>query len=197
MNIKCKWIVVVIVLLFVVVFVFLIIFFYEKVEVVYFVRNIIGYRCGFVFNIEKFGEIYCGIVIGVELMFVICMFFFYGFVGYILIIKMKLIRKEYEKVSELWVINLEFIGDEFKIIGIIDDIIDVEFWLDKNGGIFNKLEKKNEKKRNVKICIGKYYFLMFMLILLVSIFCFFLFWIFVLLEIKNKVFWNYLMYEEI
>lgn len=79
MNIKCKWIVVVIVLLFVVVFVFLIIFFYEKVEVVYFVRNIIGYRCGFVFNIEKFGEIYCGIVIGVELMFVICMFFFLWF----------------------------------------------------------------------------------------------------------------------
>lgn len=198
MNIKCKRTVVAIVLLLAAAFAFPTIFLYEKVEVVHPVRNITGHRCGPVPNTEKFGEIYRGIVIGAELMSVICMSFFYGFVGYTLITKMKPTRKEHEKVSESRATNSEFTGDESKTTGTIDDTTDVELRLDKNGGTCtsNKLEKKNEKTRNAKTRTGKHYSLMFMLISLVSILCFFPPWIFVLLETKNKAFWNHLTYEE-
>lgn len=193
MNIKCKRTVVAIVLLLAAAFAFPTIFLYEKVEVVHPVRNITGHRCG---HTEKFGEIYRGIVIGAELMSVICMSFFYGFVGYTLITKMKPTRKEHEKVSESRATNSEFTVDESKTTGTIDDTTDVELRLDKNGGTSNKLEKKNEKTRNAKTRTGKHYSLMFMLISLVSILCFFPPWIFVLLETKNKAFWNHLTYEE-
>lgn len=196
MNIKCKRTVVAIVLLLAAAFAFPTIFLYEKVEVVHPVRNITGHRCGPVPNTEKFGEIYRGIVIGAELMSVICMSFFYGFVGYTLITKMKPTRKEHEKVSESRATNSEFTGDESKTTGTIDDTTYVELRLDKNGGTSNKLEKKNEKTRNAKTRTGKQYSLMFMLISLVSILCFFPPWIFVLLETKNKAFWNHLTYEE-
>lgn len=66
----------------VVVFVFLLFFLYEKVEVVYLVKNIIGYRCGFLNNIVKVVEIFGRIFMVVEFILIICMFIFYGLIGY-------------------------------------------------------------------------------------------------------------------
>lgn len=54
-------------------------------------KNIIGYRCGFVLSIEMVGEIYWSMFMVVEFIFVIFMFVFYGFVGYIILIRRKLL----------------------------------------------------------------------------------------------------------
>lgn len=54
-------------------------------------KNIIGYRCGFVLSIKMVGEIYWSMFMVVEFIFVIFMFVFYGFVGYIILIRRKLV----------------------------------------------------------------------------------------------------------
>lgn len=116
------------------------------------------------------------------------MFILYGFVVYMLVMKLKLLRKINKIEIVLWVIYFEIISNDIKIIRVIDNIIKMDDF-DSNEWDYINIDVKKGK-----ICFGKYYLMMFMLILLVSIFCFLLFWVFVLLEIKNKVFWNNLMY---
>lgn len=50
--------------------------------ILYLVKNIIGYRCGFLNNIVKVVEIFGRIFMVVEFILIICIFIFYGLIGY-------------------------------------------------------------------------------------------------------------------
>ena len=191
MNLRCKRIVASLVLCLAVAFAFPTIFLYEKVEVVHPSTNVTGHRCGPVPNTEAFGEIYRGIVIAAELISVVGMSVLYGFVGYTLVTKMKPTKKANpnEMPNSSQTTNMEKTTGDTNVSESVDTSMDSRFH-EKDGKALKR------KKENIKYRTGKQYSLMFMSISLVSILCFFPPWIFVLLETKDKTFWNHLSYEQ-
>lgn len=175
-------------------FAFPTIFLTEKIEVLHPVTNITGYRCGPVPNTEQIGEIHLGILITAELTSVSCMSILYGFVAYTLVTKLKPSRKMYKIETVSRTTNFEITDNDTKTTKTADNTTEIELQMDELTN--NVLDQKNIHVRKAKPRSGKHYSMMFMSISLVSILCFLPPWIFVLLETKNKAFWNHLTYEE-
>jgi hypothetical protein len=184
---------------------FPIVFLYDKIEVVHPTKNITGYICAPAANTETFGEVYSGLLITAEFSSVVCMSVLYGLVGHTLITKMKPTRKngghkapKSSQVTDSVDRNIGESGVSETCITSTDSQLD-----DHKGDKMppkpkeDKMQPKlKEKSSKVKYLTGKQYSLMFMVISLVSILCFFPPWVFVLLEMKDKTFWNHLSYEE-
>lgn len=166
MNLKCKRTVVTMVLIIATVFVLPSFFLYEKVQVIHPVKNITGHRCGPVPSTKTVGEIYRCMLMAAELISVISMSVLYGFVGYTLLTR----RKPAGNVLGVAKPHHKTIDENPQESGI------------------------PSRKGNMRS--GKQYSLMFMSISLISILCFFPPWICIILETKDKAFWDHLTHEE-
>lgn len=171
-------------------FAFPTIFLTEKIEVLHPVTNITGYRCGPVPNTEQIGETHLGILITAELTSVICMSILYGFVAYTLVTKLKPSRKinKTEIVSRST--HFEITSNDTKTTRVTDNTTKMDDFAS------NEWDHTIIDAKKVKTRSGKHYSMMFMSISLVSILCLLPPWVFVLLETKNKAFWNNLTYQE-
>lgn len=171
-------------------FAFPTIFLTEKIEVLHPVTNITGYRCGPVPNTEQIGETHLGILITAELTSVICMSILYGFVAYTLVTKLKPSRKINKTEIVSRTTHFEITSNDTKTTRVTDNTTKMDDF-DSNVWDHTTIDAKKGKTRS-----GKHYSMMFMSISLVSILCLLPPWVFVLLETKNKAFWNNLTYQE-
>lgn len=171
-------------------FAFPTIFLTEKIEVLHPVTNITGYRCGPVPNTEQIGETHLGILITAELTSVICMSILYGFVAYTLVTKLKPSRKINKTEIVSRTTHFEITSNDTKTTRVTDNTTKMDDF-DSNEWDHTNIDAKKGKTRS-----GKHYSMMFMSISLVSILCLLPPWVFVLLETKNKAFWNNLTYQE-
>ncbi|XP_062586447.1 cholecystokinin receptor type A-like [Saccostrea cucullata] len=191
MNLSCKRIVAFGALLLASAFAFPTIFLYQTVEVDHPTKNITGIRCGPVPNTETFGEVYRGIVITAEVISVICMSVLYALVGYTLVKKMKPKPKSNHPIvpTSTQLSKAEKSKEESETYDSFTESQTIE-------KIGVKPSRRSVKNKKTKGLSGKQYSLMFMMISLVSCLCFFPPWILVLLETKDKTFWNHLSYKE-
>lgn len=166
MNLQFKRIVTSFVFIIAAVFVFPSFFLYEKVEVVHPVKNITGHRCGPSNNTAKVVEIFGRILMAAELISIICMSILYGLIGY------KLLRIKQAKCAQNLTKHCQ------------------------TTNIPKMTQEAGVSSRKTNTISGKQYSLMFMSISFVSILCFFPPWICIILETKNKSFWDHLTYEE-
>lgn len=101
-----------------------------------------------------------------ELISIICMSILYGLIGY------KLLRIKQAKCAQKLTKHCQ------------------------TTNITKMTQEAGVSSRKTKTISGKQYSLMFMSISFVSILCFFPPWICIILETKNKSFWDHLTYEE-